>query len=133
MKVKLGRRKLLENIKGLNPYNSEFKLRKKSKLRKEFKTYGFSSYDCYNLDKTMLILLYERLKLYRMQAGKVVDLEFHKFTWKGKEFTQKTLLDYMITLAEEVLKDNFEETKEKTDKESEFWKLWAEFYGLFWW
>ena len=48
------------------------------------RTRGWSDDECWNLDITFLKWINSRFKKYKEKAGKIVDLEFHKFKYKGK-------------------------------------------------
>ena len=49
------------------------------RFRKEREKYGFDSRETWSLKMTSALWLYERLKMYLKQAGKIVDLSFYKF------------------------------------------------------
>ena len=61
------------------------------KWRHERQTFGFDSRECWNLDYTFYLWLYERLMKYLEDAEKVVDL-----TWTKAEYNGKTYTEYLI-------------------------------------
>ena len=56
------------------------------------------SRDCWDLEYTFFKWLEERLPVYLKEGGAFVDLEYHKFEFRGKEYTQKELIERMIHL-----------------------------------
>lgn len=61
---------------------------------KEIKEYGFAEYETWSLDFYFYCWLYERLKMY-LEVN-CIDLDYHKFTYKNKEYTQGELIDKML-------------------------------------
>ena len=51
--------------------------------------------DCWDLDSAFFKWLKERLPVYLKEAGEVVDLEYHKFEFRGKEYTQKEVAEML--------------------------------------
>lgn len=58
--------------------------------------YGFDERETWNLNETFLEFLYERVKMYVDIGGEMVNLNFHKFKFRGKEYTQLELLNIML-------------------------------------
>lgn len=52
--------------------------------------------DTYALDSSFIDWLSEHLMVYKDKASKIIDLEFHKYRYKGREYTQLQLLDKLI-------------------------------------
>lgn len=65
-------------------------------FEKEREIYGFDNRETWSLDTVFYMWLYERLKMFVEIGGQVVDLNFHKFNFKGKEYTQLELINMMI-------------------------------------
>ena len=65
-------------------------------FQKEYETYGFASRETWNLDGTFYRWVYERVKRFVEVGGQIVDLNYHKFTFKGKEYTQLELINMMF-------------------------------------
>lgn len=61
------------------------------------------SKECWNLDYELIKWLNEHLKVYKEEASKIVDLEFHKFTYKKKEYTQLEILNRLIEITDYLL------------------------------
>lgn len=83
--------------KGIKPFFRNKKdFLKRKKFWKQKLTYGFDMRETYDLDYTFYCWLYERLKMYLKEASHVVDLDYHRFFWEGKEYTQRELINEMI-------------------------------------
>ena len=54
----------------------------------------------------------------------IVDLDFHKFEYKGKTYTQKQMIDMMIERSEEYLTDEADE-KSFEEYPNEICEIWA--------
>jgi hypothetical protein len=65
-------------------------------FQKEYETYGFTSNETWDLDNTFYKWIYERTKRFIEVGEKVKDLNYHKFTFKGKEYTQLELINAMF-------------------------------------
>lgn len=61
------------------------------------------SKECWNLDYELIKWLNEHLKVYKKEASKIVNLEFYKFTYKKKEYTQLQILDRLIEITNYLL------------------------------
>lgn len=128
-----------------------------------FRTYeqkfGVFVSNCWALDHAMLRYLYEHLMQYKKDASKIVDLSFHKFEYKDKEYTQIELIDKLIEICEYILMDlkkvhkgtkAYKRLKENSyykeygkeywevefqhpEIEKEVWDIWAIIYPAMWW
>ena len=58
--------------------------------------------ECWSLDVAFIDWLNTRLKVYKHDASKIVKLDFHKFDYEGKEWTQIELIDKLIHLTDEI-------------------------------
>ena len=90
------------------------------------------SEDCWHLDYSFLKWLQERLPVYLNEAGKIVDLDFHKFTYKDNEYTQKQMIEKLIVLVNDAAKYNLwdDEYLPTVDEILEIWKL---IFHSMWW
>ena len=93
-------RKFLEDI-GIKEEKIKHSKKRKKRLAKQRKKYGFDEIDTWSLENTFYYWLYERLKMYMKVADPVVDLNFHKFEYKSKTYTQKELILKLIDLLKE--------------------------------
>lgn len=88
--------------------------------------------DCWSLDGTFIRWLNEHLKVYLRDADKVVDLDYHKFNYKGKECTQKELIIYLIRITDDLIPmDNWDE--EYGDLCNEMLDIWKLIFPAMWW
>lgn len=99
----------------------------------EIEEYGFSMMETWNLDTSLVELLYERLMRYKTQT--MVNLEFHT-EWDDKELTGMTQLDvinYLIELCKDYLLDDDFITGRRNFKNKEIWKVWTALSPAMWW
>jgi len=79
------------------------------------------SRECWNLNWEFIVWLHTRLPIYKNDASKIVDLEYHRFEYKGEQYTQLQLINKMIELTNFLVKDgryfDFDEEPEEKDKE----------------
>ena len=102
--------------------------------RHERQIYGFDSRECWGLDSTFYLWLYERLMKYLEDAEPVVDLTWNKFTYNGKTYSQRELIDMML----ERLKRSFSEEYDEFNEDDynyvhEIEKIWAVVLPAMWW
>lgn len=104
-------------------------------FKKEREIYGFDSRETWNLDCVFYMWLYERLKMFVEIGGQVVDLNYHKFDFKGKEYTQLELINMMIERLESYLKkeDLFVLSEEEYEPIKEIGEIWALVLPAMWW
>lgn len=98
--------------------------------------YGVDERDTWNLDITMMALLYERLMLYKKVANEIIDLEFHEIEveYNGESNTL-TLLDWidrLLEMLEHYLTSNtvLEEEEYSSHK---IWTYWSQLSAYMWW
>ena len=132
--------------------------KREKKYREYEEKYGVYPPDCWALDYTMREHLYERLIQYLKDAEGIINLDFHKFTFEEKEYTQKELINKMITIAEFSLMDlekvskktkaykrlinnpyyikygKYNDWKEEhTNLVKKFWEIWSIISPAMWW
>lgn len=100
-------------------------------MRKLFKTKKRKfEEECWNLNYELVKWLNFHLKFYIEEANKIVDLEWYKFKYKNKEYTQLELIEKLIKITDELLKimnDDICATGELTKKA---FKLKDEMYNI---
>lgn len=99
----------------------------------EIEEYGFSMMEIWNLDTSLVELLYERLMRYKTQT--MVNLEFYT-TWDDKELngmTQLEVINYLIELCKDYLLDDDFITGRRNFKNKEIWKVWTSLSPAMWW
>ena len=104
-------------------------------FEKEREIYGFDSRETWSLDHVFYMWLYERLKMYKEYAGEIVDLNYHKFDFKEKEYTQLELINMMIERLESYFKkeDLFVSSEEEYESVKEIGEIWALVLPAMWW
>ena len=113
-------------------------LKEKKKLTKE----------CWSLDIAFYKWLREHLTVYLRDAGKMVDLEYHKFEVDGAEYSQLEIIKAMLTILDSIeelgafdwavpegttmeeVQENQEDLKRMT---SDLCTLWAIILPAMWW
>ena len=104
-------------------------------FEKEREIYGFDSRETWSLDHVFYMWLYERLKMYIEYAGEIVDLNYHKFDFKEKEYTQLELINMMIERLESYFKkeDLFVSSEEEYEPIKEIGEIWTLVLPAMWW
>lgn len=128
-------RKYLEDI-GFNNTPDTFNIgandEREEKWKKEREVFGFYERETWNLDSTFYIWLYERLKMYLDVT--IVDLDYHKFDYNGKEYTQRQMIDMMLERLETALTDKYYDLDdEKYQYVHEIEKIWSLVLPAMWW
>lgn len=59
--------------------------------------------ECWNLDYELVKWLNVHLKVYKNDASRIVDLEYDKFKYKKKEYTQLEIIDRLIEITDFLL------------------------------
>lgn len=125
--------KYLEDIGVTNtPWN--WRKEDNFKWRHERHTIGFDSRECWGLDYTFYLWLYEHLMKYIEDAESVVDLTWSKAEYNGKLYSQRELIDMML----ERLRHSFSEDYDDSDMNDyayvhEIEKIWAAILPTMWW
>lgn len=73
------------------------------KWKRERDIYGFDSRETWDLDFTMVLNLYERLKMYNEVNIVDTNSHFNQFEYQGKTLTVQDAIDWMLEAAEEYL------------------------------
>lgn len=91
------------------------------------------SKECWNLDYSFVKWLNEHLKVYKKEASKIVDLEYHTFEYRGRKYTQLEIIDRMIFLSDELMfyyYDWGDFYKEYIEQLLDLWKI---VFEAMWW
>lgn len=90
------------------------------------------SQDCWDLDQAFFVWLYEHLVVYLKEAGKMVDLSYHKFDYKGKKYTQEEIIKMMINDLKDI---HYLDTwnPKYQDLSNEILDLWKLVFHAMWW
>ena len=127
-------RKYLNNIGIKDDFMELAHDRRKEVWDKEIEEYGFAEYETWCLDFHFYCWLYERLKMY-LEVN-CVDLNYHRFNYEDKEYTQKELIDKMLYGCELALFEGCKHKKLTEDEEKAVndvrW-IWATVMPAMWW
>lgn len=63
--------------------------------------------DTYSLDYALIKWLNIRLKAYLNYANKYVDLEYYKFKYRNKEYTQYEIVNRLIEITDTLVDEGF--------------------------
>lgn len=108
--------------------------KRQKKWAEQRTTYGFDERETWALNSAFYLWLYERLKMYMDTAGKVIDLNYHKFEFKGKEYTQRELINMMLERLEFWFKPGYNDMDdEQYTKVHEIGEIWALVLPAMWW
>lgn len=98
------------------------------------RTRGWSDDETWNLDYEFIKWANSRFKKYKEKAGKIVDLEFHKFTYKKKKYTQLELIDKVIKLSDEYISLSVGAFEDKLDPlKNEIFDIFKLIFWTMWW
>lgn len=98
--------------------------------KKEIETYGFSDIDTWNLDTTMIELLFERLIMYMDYS--IVDDEFHAIEINGIEGTLRFWMGQILEKCIEYLEDSLDDFN-RYEVSEDIWFIWSKINGYVWW
>lgn len=97
------------------------------------RTRGWSDDETWNLDCEFIKWVNSRFKKYKEQAGKIVDLEFHKFQYEGKEYTQLELIDKVIKLSNEYIDIDLLSEDKLDPIKDEMFDIFKLIFWTMWW
>ena len=90
------------------------------------------SKECWNLDYSFLCWLKERLPVYLKEAGKVVDLTYHKFKIGNKEYNQKEVIEFMISDVNFLISHDWYD-EGYTEVQNHLLECWSKVISAMWW
>lgn len=97
------------------------------------RTRGWSDDETWNLDYEFIKWVNSRFKKYKEKAGKIVDLEFHRFEYEGKEYTQLELIDKVIKLSNEYIDTNLLSEDKLNSIKDEIFDIFKLIFWTMWW
>lgn len=129
-------RKYLEETNGNYPSKQSKDDKRQDRWKKQRETYGFDDRDTWNLDITMVELLYERLRMFE-EVAPTTNLETIIPTKQG-DYSKQEVLDNLLEKSRKAIRlfHNAENTSEEAQIQillAEIWELWAQVQGSFWW
>lgn len=106
--------------------------RRQKKWEKSRKKYGFDQRETYSLDYSWHLWLYERFMMFLECV--TIDLDYHKFEFKGEEYTQRQMIQMMIDRLKFSFQDSYNDMDEEQWKYvAEIEEIWAKVVGCMWW
>lgn len=102
------------------------------------RTRGWSDDETWNLNYEFILWLNSRFKKYREQAIKTVDLEYYKFEYKDKIYTQLQVIDRIIELTDYIINNDYYEMmwsdiERLETMKNEIFDLFKMSFGAMWW
>lgn len=91
------------------------------------------SKECWNLDYSFIKWLNQHLKVYLKDADKIVDLDYHKFTYNEKEWTQREIIERLIFLTDQLLIDYSDLNDFWKEYTTQMLDLWKVVFPAMWW
>lgn len=105
---------------------------RQERWKKQREMYGFDDRETWNLDFVFYLWLYERLKMFLDVT--IIDLDFPRFEYNGKEYTQRQMIDMMIERLEFYFCKEYNDwNTEHVDYVLEIGKIWATVLPAMWW
>jgi hypothetical protein len=97
------------------------------------RTRGWSDDETWNLDYEFIKWVNSRFKKYKEKVSKIVDLEFHRFEYEGKEYTQLELIDKVIKLSNEYIDTNLLSEDKLNSIKDEIFDIFKLIFWTMWW
>lgn len=102
------------------------------------RTRGWSDDETWNLDYEFIHWINSRFKKYKEQASNVVNLNYHKFQYQNKSYTQLQLIDKVINITDEMLTNDYwsllYSNPDKIEKnKNEVFDIFKIIYEVMWW
>lgn len=94
------------------------------------RTYGFDERDTWDLSRTMVELLYERVLAFREFSPD--DLTAASLTWNGVLWPQCDLVEAMLTKCRRIIISERIDASVRHDV-SDVWNMWAVLSDAMWW
>lgn len=97
---------------------------------------GWSDDETWDLNYEFMKWVNSRFKQYKKEASKIVELDFHKFKYKRKEYTQIELIDKIIQLSDYVVEDDWESVQavqKQLNAVNEIFDIFKTIYWVMWW
>lgn len=90
--------------------------------------------ECWNLDFHLIEWINEHLKVYKKEAGRHIDMTFHKFEYNYEEYTLEQLIDMLIYITDNILEkyEYFEPTKELNELKDRMYDILKLIHWCLW-
>lgn len=94
--------------------------------------------ECWVLNYESIKWLKEHFEIYREDASRIVKLDYHKFKYKNKEYTQIEIINKIIILCTELLRimeeNNYSKSGTRAEKiKNEIFDLYKLVFWVMWW
>lgn len=89
--------------------------------------------ECWNVDLALVKWLNEHLKFFKEEVNGIINLEYHKYIYNGKEYTQLEIIDRLIELTKELQDINFCVPIGKEKMKDEMYDLLKLIHFDLWW
>lgn len=130
----MNRHKFLEELDNYKPLNTDVTDGRYSEWVEQRKIYGFDETDTWSLDTAFYAWLYEHLRMYVEKASEIVNLEYHKFEYRGAELTQLQIINMILDRIRYYFSDEYDDWSEvDAPYIQEIGKLWAMILPAMWW
>lgn len=94
--------------------------------------YGFDERETWSLDYSFRLWLYERLKKFIDVC--CINLDYHKFEYQGKEYSQRQMIDMMLERLEFSFRPEYNDLDdEQFQYVNEIGQIWAIVLPAMWW
>ena len=102
--------------------------------KREREEYGFDERETWDLLLSFHLWLYERLMMYLEVAQRVINLDFHKFDYNGKEYTQRELIELMLERLRFHFSPEFDDcNREHVELIRSIYEIWSIVLPVMWW
>lgn len=91
------------------------------------------SEECWNLNYSFIKWLNEHLRVYKKEASKIVNLEYHTYEYRGRKYTQLEAIDRMIFLSGQMLLDYCDLSDFQEEYKDQLMDLWKLVFDAMWW
>ena len=94
---------------------------------------GWPDDETWHLNYDFIKWANSRFKKYKEKASKIVDLEFHRFEYEGKEYTQLELIDKVIKLSNEYIDAGLLSEDKLNLVKDEIFDIFKLIFWTMWW
>lgn len=135
----MGQRNAYMEAIGIIPYQhskavvKNHTIKDRKKWKRQRKMYGFDARETWSMDNVFAQWLYSHCKMFLSEAGRAVQLNCHKFIYKGKEYTQKEAVVKIIACTKYYLKYSYEDERKACKALQMAAELWSIILPAMWW
>lgn len=90
--------------------------------------------DTFNMDSTLVLWLYERLRYFQEEASQIIELDFGEFTIDGEVLNQRQCIERMVEDCKIlILSDIYEDESKMVAAKDNLFKVWSAVHFAMWW